>query len=256
MKLWTIQSASVLRALRRGGVLHVDRKQYREIPAAYEWVAGEMVRRKGWKKGHLPWWFYCRKPSAEKHRRMWPAGRLMVVLELDVARDRVFVMPSWAWNLVYLQDYLAVSKRELSKWERDLARNVRDVDRRPLPGDWNARLRSSWERLFTRRLPASHWDPDDFWSFKGNVAITEALDLGCLVSAKKYIGTSKLSLRTLLAASKSKRKRLARSPALTRRRISALLAAAERLDHAAGAASRRRADPGQDVYSVKRPFRT
>ena len=206
MKLWTIQPASVLRRLQREGALQVDRTKYRELPAAYEWMASEMVRRKGWKRGHLPWWFHCKKPSPEKQRRAWPAGRRMVVMEFEMPRERVLVMPAWAWNHVYSQDFLAFSRREHSKWERDLAGGVRNVDRRPLPRDWNARLRSSWERLFNRRLPRSHWDPGNFWAVPGKVAIAEALELECLVNAQAYTGTSRSWLRAHLSLRKAKRK--------------------------------------------------
>jgi hypothetical protein len=137
------------------------------VPPQYEWLTAQLVRRRGWTPGRLPWWAYCAKPDLRRCRHRPHMPRLQARLELELPPERAFVIPCWAWNAVHCQDYVAFSQAEERDWRaRMLAAVPLDPDATdeptplwPLPEPWRSELEASWERLFDPRLPAIGWSP-------------------------------------------------------------------------------------------------
>lgn len=166
MRIWTMQPIGVWRALRRERRLYVreDALDYRGyIPPAYRWLQMQLSRRLPAYCGHVPWWAYCRKPDLRRQRHLRPEGITEARLELEITDELVIRFPCWAWNRVFCEDYLAITRKEYESWISDLRRVVSDEDTWPLPQPWRSQLEASWERLFEPELPLLDWDEDSLW---------------------------------------------------------------------------------------------
>jgi len=193
MRIWTIQSARVWRALRSKRVLNVqeDADKYRGyIPPAYRWLQCQLASRVPGYGGHLPWWAYCRKPDLRRHRHLRPKGVTEVRLELEISNERVVRFPCWAWQRVFCEDYLATTREEYENWVDELREAVPDEDTWPLPQPFRLRLEASWERLFDPELPLLDWDESSPWSRSPSLeAVFEQLRLADVRHVTRFKGS-------------------------------------------------------------------
>ncbi len=162
--LWTIQPLEVWESLQARGTLHVDpvRVSGREgvILPAYQWLATQLRGRLNGSGWQLPWWAYCKRPDLRsmRHGQRGP----QTLIELSPPAGSFVSFPCWAWAQVFFGEYLAVSKSQQRAWERrvrgECGRRWRDIRDR-LPAPLQQELETSWERLFSPRLPSASWKP-------------------------------------------------------------------------------------------------
>lgn len=189
MKLWTIQTRAVLASLRERGSLSVDLRG-RSVPYSYTWLAARLSRVIDGYGGGLPWWLHT-QPKPWWTRDAGP-DRDEVVLELTIPRERVFTLPSWAWQRVFLGQYLALGRVEHLRWRRGLARaSLREgdldswlePDPAGLPGPLEALREASFDRIFGAALPDRAWRGARRFGYdgpKGREAVTETLETAWL----------------------------------------------------------------------------
>ncbi|MDA7978037.1 MAG: DUF3841 domain-containing protein [Pirellulales bacterium] len=196
MHLWTIQRKEVWDLLQAEGTLFVPPRKW--TPPSYVWIQGQFRERVAGYQGNLPWWAHCKKPRLSLHRDSYHYREKFVRLELVVPDKRVLSFPCWAWDRVFCQDYLAVTKREYENWETTLAAAGVTEDDYPLPQPWQNKMRKSWLRLFDPNLPRTTWDSDGFWKASTcREAVFESLNLKQVRSVAVARGKSQRTYSTL-----------------------------------------------------------
>jgi Domain of unknown function (DUF3841) len=192
-RIWTIQPAQVWERLRKKQSLYVEEKSegYRGyIPRSYRWLQWQLYSRLPEYSGHMPWWTHCGKPDLRRYRHTRQAGTIEVRLELEIADKSFLRFPSWAWQRVFCQDYLAATREEYEDWTKALQLAVPDEDTWPLPEPWRSQLESSWQRLFDRDLPVLDWDESWGWSrIACEEAVFEVLQLSDVRHVTSFQGT-------------------------------------------------------------------
>ncbi len=191
-RYWTEQPASVWMQIREAGVARVVRRRMVHVPEAYRWLAARLRDTIPGYSGRLPWWLYCDKPDLRHFRWTVPWGAKRVQIEIEVARDRVFEMPCWAWNEVYCGQFLALSAAEWAAWKR----RTKDLDEdERLPASLEREVTRSHERLFAGRVPARAWrgfaKVRGVAPFTGREAVIEEIRLSDVREAKVYAGASR-----------------------------------------------------------------
>ena len=179
-KLWTCQEPRVVETLLDVGTVRVDlreRSRYKGQegdlghPYAYRWLADRLDRVIPGYGGELPWWLHTVRPPGSDNGTNW-------ILEFDVPDERCFVMPYWAWDMVFCRGQLPLSKTEWQRHRREVRRmrrrtgldaeehlhswagDVEEVERRrralaePLRS-LDGRLHRDCERLFEKQLVPS-----------------------------------------------------------------------------------------------------
>lgn len=191
--LWTIQHVSVWKLLQERRVLYRD-----EVPGAekrpmpYLWLENQMKGRLNNYGGHPLWWAYCQKPDLRRHRHVYADGEPYVRLELDASRIPHVWFPSWAWNQVFCQDFLAYSRKEYTLWKKRVRAAIGKVESWPLPEPWRSELEASWERLFDPKLPHLGWDKRFGWSRNVRLeAVFEVLRLETVKRVTIFKGAAK-----------------------------------------------------------------
>jgi hypothetical protein len=194
VKLWTVQGRLVLEALQRQGRVYVDLRYAGspDPPRAYRWLADQLIGRIQGYEGRLPWWLHTRFPAWTLADPPGRADRDEVLLELEIAREKVAILRQWAWSRLIDGRYLALSPSEEKRWRRDCRRagvtsehggSWLDPDPPPMPGPLEARLQKSFENLFDPRLPARAWRRSGRFGYsrqRGSEAVTEVLELESL----------------------------------------------------------------------------
>jgi len=159
MRIWTVQPALVWERLQQVGELLVDGAEMDDgyVPESYRWLGDQLKARLPDYRGGLPWFCYCAKPDLRwvRHRRC--LGEYHVRLELEPRPGTSCVVPSWAWDYVFCEHYLALTGREYRAWTTSLRRAVPDADEWPPPEPWRSELEASWSRLFRADLPLQGW---------------------------------------------------------------------------------------------------
>lgn len=182
LRIWTIQTIARWTSLIRSNSDSAYRVTCDEgtfLPDSYQWLKANLTSRLGWQKGRELWWAYCEKPDLRTYRHDLQRDIHYVRVELDIPRENLFVMPSWAWDTVYRQDYLAFSEAEYYQWTGSMLDCVpldpvftsMRVPVWPLPEPWRSELQCSWSRLFSSRLPRESWT--DRWSDKREAVFDE-----------------------------------------------------------------------------------
>lgn len=195
IRLWTIQPIAVWEQLQRDGVLLVDESRLGEdLPASYQWLRQNLSKVIPGYRGGLPWWFYCQKPDLRVHRH-FQFGQ-QVRLELEVNTGHFFIMPSWAWDRVYAQDYLAKTWAEWRNWHLRLRLAVADEDLWPLPEPWHTELVQSWHRLFHPDLPPKPIFRYGLSWLPGLEAVSERLKLTEVKQVAHFTGVRQLMKRS------------------------------------------------------------
>jgi len=189
MRLWTIQPRAVWQQIEADGFADVDPLTdpgwYADsTPPEYLWLVRQLKSRIAGYCGRLPWWCYCEKPDLRLYRHTRPAGSREVRLELEIDDASAAAFPGWAWNEVYCQHYVALTKREEQNWKRRLRRHVPDEDTWPLPQPWLGELERSWLRIFDPRLPARRRR----WT--GRIAVIERLNRDDIRRVTHFVGTN------------------------------------------------------------------
>ena len=115
MKVWTIQTADVLRSLRRDGVWHAN-PPYIDEPwsNAYEWMSQQLAQRVGPSPHgvNTPVWVWRQWRNAERPipdlrgRGHVPQGELGVRLELDIDPNRALFSDFEQWHYALNYWYL------------------------------------------------------------------------------------------------------------------------------------------------------
>jgi hypothetical protein len=194
MRVWTVHPLFVWECLQDAGALYVDPAKYDEgyVPWQYRWLAHELQERVSGYVGGLPWWAYCAKPDLRWVRHHRPVGQPQVRIELEI--NPAFIIPSWAWDVIYSGRFLAFMKREQEAWETAMRQAVADEDIWPLPEPWRGEIEASWRRLFDPELPAHGWADVDSSAHPHKEAVFETLFLREVRSVTHFIGRSRWSL--------------------------------------------------------------
>lgn len=146
--VWTIQPIEVWKTLQANKLAWVDPQKvsphYPNLPIPYVWLAQELSERHVGFSGRLPWWTYTSKPDLRKHRHL---DRTTTQVRLELVVDENFCFFSRpAWEAVLTGNYLG-TPLEVAEFEKKLRVNGLD-ETWPLPGQFHARLISSWNGLF------------------------------------------------------------------------------------------------------------
>jgi hypothetical protein len=163
------------------------------VPPAYRWLQDHLASRLPDYQGRLPWWVHCQKPDLRRHRHATLRGVVEVRLELELASGTFLTFPSWAWDCIFRQDYLALTREEYDQWTNRLRTAVPNEDAWPLPEPWQSQLKASWGRLFDANLPVLGWDPAYAWSRHPRVeGVVETLRLVDVQTVTHFTGTLEL----------------------------------------------------------------
>ncbi len=191
-RLYTIHPETVWLALKQRGRLYVDPKHwiFDGVPPAYDWLK---IRLEEFIPGygqHYPWFAFLEQPNLDDWRgrnALWLESPTWVCIELDAEKISFLTFRSWAWNRVFCQDYLALTKEEYECWCAGLPEPFRRGEEWPPPEPWRSELELSWNRLFDPNLPSHDWDVSlpwchvELWE-----AVFEYLDLADVVSARVF----------------------------------------------------------------------
>lgn len=191
-RLYTIHPEAVWTALQEKRVLFVDPALWvcEGVPPAYEWLKNRLRHQIVGYRDHYPWFAFLEEPNLEEWKTMsamWLEFPAWVCLELDASKIPFVAFRSWAWNRVFCQDYLALTKDEYESWYARIPERFREGEEWPPPQPWRTELELSWERLFDPNLPAHDWDESlpwhdvDLWE-----GVFEHLDLAAVISVRRF----------------------------------------------------------------------
>ena len=193
MKLWTVHPVEVWNCLRDAGEVWVDasKKPTGYLHPPYRWLADQMSSRLMGSSGQLLWFAYCSRPDLRWVRHSRLAGQLNVLIEFTPPPGNAFIFPKWAWNKIFCQQYLALSRDQHREWNRkekaSMGRNFKN-QRESLPKILHAELEKSWERLFVPDLPARcSWERSLVG--EGFEAVVVVLRLGWVNQVTEFVGT-------------------------------------------------------------------
>lgn len=149
MRVWTIQSLTVLARLEKEQILYAEPAHIpEEFRQAYDWMRAQMERRIPGYGGHYPWWgWYSPRPDLRQSGYL-PRGTHGVRLELELDPAQVLLSDFDAWHVVLNRGYLALSEEEDEAWYRRFAMAVPDRWVWPPPEPWFSDIINSWERIF------------------------------------------------------------------------------------------------------------
>jgi hypothetical protein len=122
-----------------------------------------------------------------RHSR--PAGSKEERIELDVPEGSFVSFPSWAWNTVFCQKYLAVSAADHDAWKRRLKATGLTEDSYPLPRTMQREVEASWTRLFQLELPTTPWRRSE--TIRGREAVLSELRHEWVTDVTAFVGTGK-----------------------------------------------------------------
>jgi len=166
------------------------------VASFYRWLQSQLPQRITGYQGHLPWWAFSKKPDIKFHQRMLENGESAVLMKISKSSELFRCFHSWAWNRVFCEDYLADSKVEYDRWEKELRSAVPDEDERPLPQPWQRLLERSWDRLFDSDLPEFDWDSNSVWAQRRCVeGVFETLALEEVIQVTMFDSMSVRRLR-------------------------------------------------------------
>jgi len=168
-----------------------------EVAPAYQWLRTHLKRVLPGYTGKPLWWFHCTKPDLRHFRHWSPRGVRYVRIGADIQSNRLFAFPSWAWHLVFCQNYLALSQDEYRTWRDAVEAAVPDENEWPLPNPWRQRLEGSWQRLFTelRAVPWKGYSDETLVDLQGCEAVVETIYQNDIRSITHFAGTSRLLLK-------------------------------------------------------------
>jgi hypothetical protein len=189
MRLWTVQPVAVWELLQAEGRVFVDPAWMNPegwIHPQYSWLAWQLRSRLAGSRGCLPWWAYCKRPDLRWVRHLRPQGAREVLIDFEAPAGAFVDFPCWAWQTVFLGEYLARYAAEYRDWAARLRREGIAPDSAELPEAFQAELEASWRRLFHPDLPCRSWrrGGDD-----SREAVVEVLELGWVRRVREFMGT-------------------------------------------------------------------
>ena len=194
MRLWTVQPVAVWDRIRAHGRVFVD--PLRVDPAGwvhpqYEWLVRQLKARTGF-GGPLPWWAYCERPDLRAIRHLRPLGSREVLIEFQAPAAVAF--PSWAWNVVFMSDYLPLNRTHARDWRERLKRAGVGPDD-DLPEAFQAEVEASWGRLFDAALSARAPYRDGFTFGASREAVVEVIEAERVKDVREFVGTNRTTVR-------------------------------------------------------------
>jgi hypothetical protein len=191
MRLWTVQPVAVWQQVQETGRVCVDPSRVNPegwVHPQYAWLANQLRTRIAGSRGRLPWFAYCARPDLRGLRHTRPHGSREVLIEFEPPAAAVVAFPCWAWNTVFIGDYLPRNRAEYRGWRDRLTRAGVDPDDE-LPRPFQAELEASWERLFDLTLPARVPYRDGFPFGATREAVVTVLEKDWVRSVREFVGT-------------------------------------------------------------------
>jgi Domain of unknown function (DUF3841) len=160
MTLWTIQPLEIWQLLQNQGVFHSHPKDLNEDFAdAYQWMIEQLTHRVGKPPAGCQWpiwaWYQYSsraKPKPDLRRSAHlPTGTIGVRMELEIEDSQVLLSDFELWHHALNYQYLSESEEDDEVFEQELAQQGLSPYNRqfpPLPSDYDAKIRKSWQRIF------------------------------------------------------------------------------------------------------------
>jgi hypothetical protein len=195
MRLWTVQPVAVWDQVRTLGRAFVDPVRADPdgwVHPQYEWLVRQLKARTAF-RAPLPWWAYCERPDLRAIRHLRPHGSREVLIEFEAPSAVAF--PSWAWNVVFMSDYLPLNRTHDRDWRARLKRAGVGPDD-DLPESFRAEVEASWERLFDPGLSARVPYRDPFNLGANREAVVEVIEAERVTGVQEFVGTNRTMVRT------------------------------------------------------------
>jgi hypothetical protein len=199
MRLWTVQPVAVWDQVRTLGRAFVDPVRADPdgwVHPQYEWLVRQLKARTAF-RAPLPWWAYCERPDLRAIRHLRPHGSREVLIEFEAPAAVAF--PSWAWNVVFVSDYLPLNRTHYRDWRARLKQAGVGPDD-DLPVTFQAEVEASWERLFDPGLSARVPYRDGFTFGASREAVVEVIEAAWVKGVREFVGTNQFMVRASGAA--------------------------------------------------------
>lgn len=200
IRVWTIQPLLVWERLQKAGSLLAKLGEayggdndtaVKEI-AHYRWLIAQLSNRQPRCFTGKPfWWAWTQKPDLRSKRHCSLVGTKQVRIEVELSVDSLFVMPSWAWNHVVFNSFLAMNADQARRWRRKV-KGIRMNEYGEYPRSIEGLIEKSWERLFDPKLPVRSWRRTEM---RGQEAVFELLNVEDVRNATHFVGTNRIEQR-------------------------------------------------------------
>ncbi len=157
MQLWTIQTNTAWRELKRLGYLSCRRSfADRDFLPAYDWMASQMTTRIRRPRiaSALPLWAWYQHDTAKRPRPdlrrsgHLPRGTRGYRIQFTIAEEEVLMSDFELWHYVLNYWYLPSSERDAERFNARCQSLRCSWDTPPRDQHLNAEIQSSWERIF------------------------------------------------------------------------------------------------------------